>query len=75
MTLTLPLGNPHVLMAQTEGLADPHASIQQQREQQPVPQVLTGIQDRLNLFDRKDFRTRRRRPQADRPPPLGSVSS
>jgi hypothetical protein len=39
-------------MAQTKGLADPHADIQQQREQQAVPQVVAGVEDRLSLLDR-----------------------
>ena len=45
-----------VLVAEPERLPDPHPGVEQHREQQPVPQVLTGIQDRLDLLERQDPR-------------------
>ena len=59
-------------MAQPERLTHPNAGIEHQGKQQPVPQMLAGIQDRLNLLNSKDFRQRLRRLQLDRPPPLAT---
>jgi hypothetical protein len=57
-------------MPQAEGLVDP-PDVQQQGEQQAVTQMVTGVEDRLNLFGRKDFRARRRGLQLDRASTLG----
>ena len=51
-------------MAQPQRLTDPDAGIEQQGKQQPVPQMLTRVQDRLNLFGGKDFRPQLRRVSA-----------
>jgi hypothetical protein len=40
--------------------------IRQQGEQQAVTQMVAGVEDRLNLFGRKDFRARRRFAHRDR---------
>jgi hypothetical protein len=46
-------------VTQAEGLPDSHPDIQQHSEQQAVLQVLAGVEDRLNLFDSQDLRSRR----------------
>jgi hypothetical protein len=38
-----------VLMPHAQGLPDPQAGLQQHRQQQPVPQMTAGIQDRLGF--------------------------
>lgn len=48
------------------------AGIEHQGEQQPVPQMIAGIQDRLNLLNGKDFRQWPRCLQLDRPPHLAA---
>jgi hypothetical protein len=35
--------------------------------------MITSVEDHLNLFDRKDFRARRRRLQLDRASTLGLI--
>jgi hypothetical protein len=42
----LPLRRGDVLMPQPQRLTDPDARVPQQREQQPVPQMLADIQNR-----------------------------
>ena len=42
-------------MAQPESLTHPNAGVEHQGKKQSVPQMLAGIQDRLNLLDSKDF--------------------
>ena len=64
-------GNVEILMTQAEGFADPHAGIEQQGKQQPIPQMLTRVENRLNLLRRQDFRSHVRRVQLDRSMPLG----
>jgi hypothetical protein len=54
----LELGNPHVFVTQAQRLADPHPDIQQHSEEEPVAQMVTGVEDGLGLFNRKDFRAR-----------------
>ena len=49
-------------MSQPQHLADPQAGVQQQTEQQPVPQVLAGIQDRLHLLGGQHLRSGARAP-------------
>ena len=43
-------------MTQPERLTDADAGVQQQGKQQPIPQMLARVQDRLNLFGGKNFR-------------------
>ena len=57
-------------MPQAQRLADPHPGLTQQREQQPVPQPVAGVQDRLHLGDGERARQLARRLQRDRAPGL-----
>jgi hypothetical protein len=47
-----------VLMPHAQGLADPQAGLEQHRQQQPVPQVTAGVQDRLGLHRGQHTRQR-----------------
>jgi hypothetical protein len=60
-------------MTQAEGLTNANAGVQQNGKEQAVTQMITSVEDHLNLFDRKDFRARRRRLQLDRASTLGLV--
>jgi hypothetical protein len=54
-------------MPQAEGLADSTATLVQNSEQQAIPQVVAGVQDRLGLPDGKDPGMLARRREPDRP--------
>jgi hypothetical protein len=73
----LPLGECDVLVPQAQGLADPQPGVQQRREQQPVPQMLTPVQHRLGVTGGQDDRPPPWLPQPDRArllrPALGDV--
>jgi len=42
-------------VAQPQRLPDAHPGVQKHREQQPIPQVLAGIQDPLHLTGGEDL--------------------
>jgi hypothetical protein len=60
-------------MAQPQRLADAHAAVEQHREQQPVPQMVAGVQDRLHLPGGQHPRLPLGRRQLHRPAPLRLV--
>nr|WP_242002305.1 hypothetical protein [Kribbella steppae] len=66
----LPFGGGDVGVPQAQRLADPDAAVPQQREQEPIPQPLAGVEDRLSLRDREDTRELAGRRQLDRAPRL-----
>ena len=62
--MTVLLGDLEVLVTQPERLTDAHAGVEQQGKQQPVPQMLTRVEDRLNLCSGKDLRPQSAAPSA-----------
>ena len=62
------LGRGPVLVAQPQRLPDPHPGVVQHREQQPVPQPVAGVEDRLHLGGGQDPRVLARHLQPDHPP-------
>jgi hypothetical protein len=57
-----------VLVPQPQRLPDPHPGVVKHREQQPVPQPITRVQDRLHLHGGQDPRVLARHLQPDHPP-------
>ena len=57
-----------VLVSQPECLPDPHPGVAEQREQQPVPQPVAPVQDRLHLGSGQDPWVLARHLQPDHPP-------
>jgi hypothetical protein len=53
-----PLSDLQVLVPQAESLADPHTAIQLKSEEQAMPQMVAGVQDRLRLLSGQDLRPR-----------------
>ena len=62
------LGRGPVLVPQPQRLPDPHPRVVQHREQQPVPQPVARVQDRLHLRGGQDPRVLARHLQPDHPP-------
>ena len=73
----LPPAADEIAVAQAERLADAHAGLGQQRQQEPVPQVLAGAEDRGHLAGIQGPRRPAGHDQLDRPgrdrPALGHV--
>ena len=68
------LGRRPVLVAQPQRLPDPHPGVVQHREQQPVPQPVAAVQDRLHLGGGQDPRVLASAPSTRSPaaPPAGT---
>lgn len=66
-----PARDVEIRVTQPQRLTDADAGVEQQGKQQPIPQMLTRVEDRLNLFGGKEFRPQPRLGECDRAPPLG----